>query len=96
MPESTIVVRVDEELKAAFSDAAKAADRTTSQLVRDFMRDYIEERAGRTEYDAWYRKKVEAGLRAARQGSVKSGDEVERLFAARRAETRRKLARNRK
>ena len=66
MPESTIVVRVDEELKAAFSDAAKAADRTTSQLVRDFMRDYIEERAGRTEYDAWYRKKVEAGLRAAR------------------------------
>jgi len=96
MPETTIVVRVDGKLKTAFAEAAKAADRTTSQLVRDFMRDYVDERAGRSEYDAWHRRKVEAGREAAREGRVKAGDEVELHFAARRAKTRRKLARNRK
>ena len=96
MPESTIVVRVNEELKSAFAEAAKAADRTTSQLVRDFMRDYVEERADRTEHDAWHRKKVETGRTAAKEGPVKASVEVERHFSGRRAATRRELGRPRK
>lgn len=45
MSESTVVIRVDEELKTAFASAAKAADRTASQLLRDFMREFVSRRA---------------------------------------------------
>lgn len=93
MTESTVVIRVDRELKDAFADAAKSADRTASQLLRDFMRDFVQERTQSAEYDAWFRRKVEAGLKAAAEGRLKTSDEVERYFAKRRADTLRKLAR---
>jgi predicted transcriptional regulator len=76
--ESTIVVRVNEDLKTAFAEAAKATDRTASQLVRDFMRAYVDDQ--KVSYDAWFRKKVEAGLRDLRAGRVKSSEEVERVL----------------
>lgn len=40
-PTSTYTIRVDEDLKKAFEQAAKAMDRTGSQLLRDHMRDYV-------------------------------------------------------
>lgn len=57
MPESTVVIRVDEELKTAFACAAKAADRTASQLLRDFMREFVSRQAQQEEYDQWLREK---------------------------------------
>lgn len=59
MAETTFTFRVDEALKAAFTEAAKAHDRPGSQLLRDFMRDYVEQ----AEHDAWFRAEVEQGLR---------------------------------
>lgn len=41
MPDATFTFRVEDELKAAFTAAAKAHDRTGAQLLRDFMRDYV-------------------------------------------------------
>jgi hypothetical protein len=38
----SVVFRVDEDLKNAFERAAKARDRTVSQLLRDFMRHHVE------------------------------------------------------
>jgi predicted transcriptional regulator len=90
MTEATVIVRVEDELKTAFADAAKAADRTTSQLVRDFMRDYVRRQAVQAEYDVWLRQKVEAGRGAARQGRVISSQEVEARFARRRTASLRK------
>jgi predicted transcriptional regulator len=90
MAEATVIVRVEDELKAAFAEAAKGADRTVSQLLRDFMRDYVRKQAEQAEYDAWLRQKVEAGRAALREGRVKSGEEVEASFARRRAESSRK------
>lgn len=40
--ETTFTFRVDNELKAAFLDAARGNDRSASMLLRDFMREYIE------------------------------------------------------
>lgn len=37
--------RVDSDLQQAFKRVAHANDRTMSQLLRDFMRDYIEHNA---------------------------------------------------
>lgn len=92
MTETTVIVRVDDGLKTAFTKAAKAADRTTSQLLRDFMRDYIRRRADQAEYDAWFRQRVNAGRKDVREGRVRSSQEVENYFAERR---KRSLAKGR-
>jgi predicted transcriptional regulator len=91
MPDSTVVVRVDDELKTAFARAAKAADRTTSQLLRDFMRDFVKSKTDEAEHDAWFRRKVAEGIADARAGNVVSSEEVEAEFAERRAATLRKI-----
>lgn len=51
MNQKNFTCRVDEELKTAFLDAAKANDRPASVLIRDFMRDYVRraEQAGPNE-----------------------------------------------
>ena len=84
MTETSVIVRVEDDLKAAFAKAAKAADRTASQLLRDFMRDYVRRQAEQAEYDAWLNQKVEAGRKAVREGRIKSAKDVEAYFAQRR------------
>lgn len=43
--ESTFTFRVDSALKKAFEQAAKSTDRSGSQLLRDFMREYVKRHA---------------------------------------------------
>ena len=85
MSESTFTFRVDETLKSACSDAAKQQDRTTAQLLRDFMCEYVVKSQQEAEYDAWFRRKVEAGRKAVREGRVLSSEEVEARAMIRRA-----------
>jgi len=40
----TFNLRVDPQLKAAFQAATEAADRPAAQVLRDFMRHYVERR----------------------------------------------------
>lgn len=87
MAESVVVVRVDDELKTAFTQAAKAADRTTSQLLRDFMRDFVKSQEDAAEYDAWFRRSVAEGIADARAERVRSSAEIENHFSDRRAAT---------
>jgi predicted transcriptional regulator len=41
----TVTVRVPGDLKRAFDAAAAENDRTASQLLRDFMREYVRKNA---------------------------------------------------
>lgn len=90
MPESTFTIRVDDHLKEAFTEAARVSDRTGAQLIRDFMREYVQTAREKAEYEAWFKAKVEAGLKAIQEGRVLSNAEVhersrlrrERLLAA--------------
>ncbi|MBU2783624.1 hypothetical protein HAP99_10635 [Acidithiobacillus caldus] len=41
--QSNFTCRVDADLKQAFLQAAKANDRPASMLIRDFMRDYVQQ-----------------------------------------------------
>ncbi|WP_020177927.1 ribbon-helix-helix protein, CopG family [Methylopila sp. M107] len=91
MADSTFTFRVEEDLKSAFSEAAKAEDQTGAQLIRRFMRDYVERQQEQADHDAWFRRQVQAGLQSANAGLLIPGDEVEAKFAERRAETLRKL-----
>ena len=91
MPDATFTFRVEEELKAAFNEAAKAADQTSAQLLRRFMRDYVKRQQDEAEHDAWFRQQVQAGLNSANAGNLVDAGDVEAEFAVRREATRLKL-----
>src|SRR5437667_4485157 len=94
MPETTFTFRVDQELKKAFTEAARANDRPGSQLLRDFMRGYVE----RAEHDAWFRAEVEQSLKEADDPNADliPHEEVVRKWKARRAELTQKAKRERR
>lgn len=92
MTEATFTFRVDDELKTRFSNAAKMHDRTGAQLLRDFMRGYVERAAQAGEHDAWFHRQVQIGLDAARTGDTISAEDVEAEAEAWRREMGRKIA----
>lgn len=92
MSEATFTFRVDEALKSEFTTAAKARDRTGAQLLRDFMREFVQQQQEAAEHDAWFRRQVQLGLDSADAGRLVPTAEVEARFAARRAATRRRVA----
>ena len=92
MSEATFTFRVDEALKTEFSSAAKARDRSGAQLLRDFMRDFVQQQQEAAAHDAWFRQQVQIGLDSANAGRLVSDEEVEAEAAAWREQTRRKIA----
>jgi len=51
MPEATFTICVDNQLKYAVTEAARASDRTGAQLIRSFMREYVESAREKAEYE---------------------------------------------
>lgn len=91
MNEATFTFRVDEALKNEFSTAAKARDRTGAQLLRDFMREFVERQGQAAAHGTWFREQVQIGIDAANAGDLLSAEEVEAEAKEWRAETRRKI-----
>lgn len=55
--------RVPADLKAAFKAATEAADRPAAQVLREFMRAYIDrQRESEPGYDDWFRAKVQSAI----------------------------------
>jgi predicted transcriptional regulator len=91
MSDATFTFRVDDSLKHAFVTAAKASDRTAAQLLRDFMREFVQQQREAADHDTWFRRQVQAGLASAEAGHLVPAADVEARFAARRAATRRRI-----
>lgn len=89
--ETTFTLRVDEQLKNRFSELAKEEDRSAAQLVRDFMRSFVQQHQSRKDHDEWFRTEIQAGIESANAGRVQTSDDVEAFFAQRRAATRDRL-----
>ena len=70
MAEEKFSFEVDEELKAVFTEAAKANDRTAAQLLRDFMREYVGDHQEKLAHEAWIHGEVEKAVRQADDPSV--------------------------
>lgn len=92
MSDATFTFRVDEGLKAEFSSAAKAHDRTGAQLLRDFMRSYVAQQQEAQSYDAWLAAKVEQTWASAEADDLIPAADVEARFAARRVAARARMA----
>lgn len=60
--DAVFTVKLEAELRDAFVAEANAVDRPASQLVRDFMRAFVESQRQEREHDAWFRRQVEEGL----------------------------------
>nr|WP_297461802.1 hypothetical protein [uncultured Halomonas sp.] len=69
--ESVFTMKLEPELRDAFMAEAQATDRPASQLVRDFMREFVQRQREAREYDAWFRKEVEQGIREADDPAAK-------------------------
>lgn len=92
MSDATFTFRVEESLKNEFTAAAKSRDRTSAQLLRDFMRDYVRQQQDSAEHDAWFRRQVQSGQDAANAGDLLPAEEVEAEATAWRAGTRTRAA----
>ncbi|WP_405243738.1 plasmid-related protein [Lentisalinibacter salinarum] len=51
MKECGLRIRVDQRLRSAFVDACRAKDLTASQVIRHFMRQYVEDAAAEKQRD---------------------------------------------
>lgn len=80
--EAVFTLKLEPELRDAFMAAAKSADRPASQVVREFMRDYVRQDR---EYVAWLQRKVDAARASIEAGKGRSDEEVRADFAKRRA-----------
>lgn len=91
MSDATFTFRVEETLKEQFATAAKGRDRSGAQLLRDFMREFVQQQLMVADYEEWFRQQVQAGVDSANAGNLIPAADVEAKFATRRAITRRKL-----
>ena len=75
---TTYTVRVPTPLKKAFDSVATLQERNGSQLLREFMRDYVQRNAGQAlAHEDWFRKQVEntrASIKAGHQATVAADD----------------------
>ena len=72
--EAVFTMKLDAELRDAFMAAAKHEDRPASQIVREFMRDFVKQDR---EYVAWLQRKVDKARADISAGRVHTQEEVE-------------------
>jgi hypothetical protein len=66
--EAVFTIKLEADLRDAFMAEAAATHRPASQLVREFMRDFVQHQREAREHDAWFRAKVQEALDDPRPG----------------------------
>ncbi len=84
--EAVFTLKLEAELRNEFMDATKKAHCPASQVIREFMREFIQRQQDARQYDEYLRQKVEVSRISMRAGLGKSNDKVEAEFATRRAQ----------
>jgi len=60
--EAVFTLKLEHELRNEFMAEAEASHRPASQLVRDFMRDFVQHQRQSREHDVWFRQEVQASI----------------------------------
>ena len=71
MKEAVFTLKLEADLRDAFMAEAEASHRPASQIVRDFMRDFIKARQEERDYDAWLDTELEKAVREADDPNTK-------------------------
>ena len=72
--EAVFTMKLEPELRDAFMAAARHDDRPASQIVREFMRDFVKQDR---EYVTWLKRKVDEARADIEAGRVYTQEEVE-------------------
>lgn len=83
--DAIFTLKLEPELRAEFMAEAEASHRPASQVVRELMRDFVQQQRDRRAHNAFLQGKVDAARKSVSAGQGRSNDEVEAEFAARRA-----------
>ena len=65
LKEAMFTLKLEPELRDQFMAEAEATHRPASQIVREFMRKFVEQQREAREHDVWFRAEVEQGMREA-------------------------------
>ena len=84
MKAAVFTMKLEPELRAEFMAEAEASHRPASQVVREFMRSFVQQQRAQREHDAFVQRKVEVARTSVVEGLGRSNEEVEAAFAARR------------
>ena len=84
--EAVFTMKLEPELRAEFMAAAEASHRPASQIVRELMREFVQHQREAREHEAFLRGKVADARDQVRAGEYSPAEDVETLFAARRAQ----------
>jgi len=79
-------MKLDPELRDQFMAEAEAAHRPASQIVRDFMRDFIQRQREARDYDAFLRQKVDIARASMLADRGRADEDVEADAVVRRVE----------
>jgi len=60
--QAVFTMKLEHDLRDEFMAEAEASHRPASQIVRDFMRDFVQSQRESREYDAWFRKEVQSSI----------------------------------
>lgn len=71
MADTTFTIRIDEELRVALAEAAKARGYSEDELLQVLIQEEIHRQAETPEYDAWFRVEFEAAIREADDPNTK-------------------------
>lgn len=82
---AVFTMKLEPDLRAEFMAEAEASHRPASQVVRELMRDFVQQQRERRERAAFLQRKVDAARVSAQDGQGRSNGAVEADFAARRA-----------
>ena len=82
---AVFTLKIELDLRAEFMAAAEASHRPASQVVRELMREFVQQQHDRSEHTAFLQRKVDTARKSIRTGEGRSNEAVEADFAARRA-----------
>jgi predicted transcriptional regulator len=75
--QAVFTMELEPELRDAFAAAAERADRTAPELVRELMRDFVEDQAEPDDaYREFLRRKVEKARASVERGEVRADEDV--------------------
>lgn len=77
-------MKLEPDLRAAFMAEAEAAHQPASQVVRQLMREFVQQQRDRREHAAFLQRKVDAARASILAGQGVSNEAVAADFAARR------------
>lgn len=82
--ETQLTLTVDRDLQAEFLAEAAATQREATDIIQEFMRDFVQKQREARAYEEFLSQKVERARRSIAAGQFRPHDEVEREFAVRR------------